>query len=408
MLGRTGAQVNGNLSVHIGATVKPKRILILSYFYEPDLSACSFRTAALVRYLADLYPDIEIDVVSTAPSRYASYKPEVKSRVASNVNISRVDVADVGFGFMGELFSFAKYAFHIRSFISDKEYDLVYATSAKLGTSVLARVIAKKKAAKLYLDIRDLLSDNMEHMFHPCVHIPLLPIIRKLEQYAFSGANRINAVSGGFTRHLETFVSSDCIRQFTNGIDDGFSTLRLRKRSDRPLRIVYAGNLGTCQALHKIVPELAQRANVRITVVGDGRDAKKLTNELLKKRVNNVEVHPPVPRAELSNYYEDADVLFLHLDSFENLSRVIPSKVFEYAATGLPMICGVQGFTRKFIETNISNAATFPPNDVDGCISKLSSLRLEVSSREVFCARFSRKKIMSEMTSDIGNLLFQS
>lgn len=69
-----------------------KRLLILSYYYEPDLSACSFRTTALVRHLTEKYPELEIDILTTLPSRYSSYRPtDVSSIEQSNVHVHRIE-----------------------------------------------------------------------------------------------------------------------------------------------------------------------------------------------------------------------------------------------------------------------------------------------------------------------------
>ena len=50
------------------------KILILSYYYEPDLGAGAFRNTALVNALKENYNEINIDVCTTAPTRYDSYK----------------------------------------------------------------------------------------------------------------------------------------------------------------------------------------------------------------------------------------------------------------------------------------------------------------------------------------------
>jgi hypothetical protein len=50
------------------------RLLILSFYYRPDLSAGSFRTTALVEALRErAAAGTEIDVVTTLPNRYHSF-----------------------------------------------------------------------------------------------------------------------------------------------------------------------------------------------------------------------------------------------------------------------------------------------------------------------------------------------
>ncbi|MFV8387452.1 glycosyltransferase family 4 protein [Vibrio parahaemolyticus] len=393
--------------------MSPKRMLILSFHYTPDLSACSFRTESLVEHLSVTYPNVEIDLVTTFPSRYVSYCPScIEDDSHSNVKIHRVELPLVSFGlgFVSEALSFSFFAMKAKSYTQNKDYDLVFGTSAKLATATLARVLAKKKSAKLYLDIRDLFVDNIQDMFSRTFSFVFLPLFKMLEAYTFKGADRLNIVSDGFLSHVGKHVSDERLRSFTNGIDDDFSLLEEKEPASKTLNIVYAGNIGRAQSLEKIIPYLAEYSDldVQITIVGDGRNIIQLVSLLTERNIKNVTIDTPVSRKELVQYYQKADVLFLHLDDFECLTRVIPSKVFEYAATGLPMLCGVSGYTKQFIETNIPNALTFIPNDVEDCVKHLNSLTLGITKRDEFCHHYSRHKIMQAMTKDIGDVLYSS
>ena len=50
------------------------RILVMSFYYHPDLSAGSFRTTAFVKALSRQLPEgSSIDVVTTLPNRYQTF-----------------------------------------------------------------------------------------------------------------------------------------------------------------------------------------------------------------------------------------------------------------------------------------------------------------------------------------------
>ena len=61
-------------------------------------------------------------------------------------------------------------------------------------------------------------------------------------------------------------------------------------------------------------------------------------------------------------------MLFLHLGAHAAFEKVLPSKLFEYAALGKPVLAGVAGFAARFVREEISNAAVFPPCDVAGAV----------------------------------------
>lgn len=386
------------------------RILVLSYYFAPDLSACAFRSSALVEQLAKLYPDVQVDVITTYPSRYSSYKPKNEGAFhLPNVTITRISVPNLNTGFKGELVSVSYYYRKVLRLVRGEKYDVVYGTSAKLATAALARLVAKRMSAKAYLDIRDLFVDNIQDMFNPTVARILKPLFNRLEHYALNDVDKLNVVSAGFNSHVDRYVKPEQLTHYTNGVDDMFKLVN--KHTDleskkTPLKVLYAGNVGRAQSLEKIVPKLAKRlgSQVEITIIGDGRKNNRLIAKLQQLAISNVTIHPPVPREELMDFYQSADILFLHLDSCDCLTKVIPSKLFEYAATGLPMLCGVSGFTKEFIEQNIENAAVFMPNDVNDCILKMTSLSLDLHPRRLFCTDFARSSIMSAMAREIIDL----
>jgi hypothetical protein len=54
------------------------RILLLSFYYQPDLCAGSFRATAMVKALLKRLPaGAHLEIVTTAPNRYVSYSDTV-------------------------------------------------------------------------------------------------------------------------------------------------------------------------------------------------------------------------------------------------------------------------------------------------------------------------------------------
>jgi glycosyltransferase involved in cell wall biosynthesis len=169
--------------------------------------------------------------------------------------------------------------------------------------------------------------------------------------------------------------------------------------------VLYAGNVGDGQALHLILPELAKSLHGRadFIVIGDGGRHAELAAAVAG--LDNVELRPPVPRAQLINAYQEADVLFLHLGERRAFERVLPSKLFEYAALGKPVLAGVAGYAAQFVNEEIGNAAVFPPCNVPAAVAAFSSLDLIVRPRRTFVAKYARANIARDMADDILALL---
>ena len=117
--------------------------------------------------------------------------------------------------------------------------------------------------------------------------------------------------------------------------------------------------------------------------------------------VNNVEVVPPMARIDLIREYETADVLFLHLNNYKAFEKVLPSKIFEYAALGKPILAGVSGYAAQFVSQEVSNSAIFTPCDVDGAIKAFECLSIQDLKREKFIEKYLRKNIMQILSRDI-------
>ena len=164
-----------------------KRILVLSFYYEPDLCAGSFRCKALVDELANM--GAKIHVVTTKPNRYESFKISAeKSNIVDNVFVERVAIPSHRSGIFDQIKSFYVFYKGSKKLVKAKEYDLVFATSSRLFTALLAAQVSRKKQLPLYLDIRDLFVDTISNILPNKVIWLAKPILSIIERYTFNSA----------------------------------------------------------------------------------------------------------------------------------------------------------------------------------------------------------------------------
>lgn len=390
------------------------RILVLSFYFQPDLCAGSFRCTALVKQLlAEKAEDIEIEVITTLPNRYATYsKDALEYEKHEGLEIHRVALPIHKSGMIDQIRAFYHFYRAAMKISKNKEYSLVVATSSRLFTAFLGARISKKKKAPLYLDIRDIFLDTLNDVLPAKLSMVLLPFLTLVEKYTFRGAAKVNLVSGGFTCYFKERYPSLAYEFYTNGIDEEFVRIDNKQKLFKPSlggvkTIVYAGNIGEGQGLHKIIPQLAIKLGVsfKIEIIGDGGRKQQLINQLALEAVNNVELIPPMPRVELIEYYKRADILFLHLNDFDAFEKVLPSKIFEYGAFNKPILAGVAGYAAKFIEGNVVNSGVFPPCDVGTAVHCINNFSYEGEGRSEFINKYSRQNIMAAMSKSILTLL---
>lgn len=387
------------------------KILVLSFYFRPDLSAGSFRTTALVDALKQEMPaGGQIDVLTTLPNRYSSFPVEVQAEERSpGLSVIRIALPPHQSGMLDQARAFISYAREVLRRTRDQEYDLVYATSSRLMTAMLGAWVAHKKRIPLYLDIRDIFVDTIKDVLPKHVVILAKPAFALLERWTINSASKVNLVSQGFAGYFSARYPKQRFSYFTNGIDDEFLSVAAPESNARTsdvLEVLYAGNLGEGQGLHAIIPELAKRMHgrVRFKVIGDGGRKEALRTALASAGVDNVELLPPMKRVQLVEAYQAADVLFLHLNDYDAFKKVLPSKLFEYGAMGKPIWAGVSGYAAEFVCTELDNSAVFHPCDAAEAEQVFSQLRLHNEPRDQFVAKFARINIAKEMAADIMEL----
>jgi glycosyltransferase involved in cell wall biosynthesis len=391
-------------------------LLYLTFYFEPDLSAGSFRNTALVKELGrQLRAGDTIHVVTTQPNRYSSFRqaaPEKEVYVTPSgcrVTIHRVKVPAHDSSFWGQIRAFWVYFWTAHQLAKWQSYSQVVASSSRLFTAFLGAKLARKHRASLFLDVRDLFRETILELLKrklsllSGLRLGLAPFLWLIERYTFGYAAHINLVSEGFQPYFTRYRRAT-YSYFTNGIDDEFMSqpITLPPATSNKV-LLYAGNIGDGQGLDKIIPAAASQLgdDFRFVVIGAGRGLEKLKHAIEERRLTNVKCYPPVSRNELIAYYQRADYLFVHLNDLHAFRRVLPSKLFEYGATNKPIVAGVAGYAARFVAEYLPNSILFAPGDVTSLVTQLRETPYLTTPRPAFRQLFGRRAIMQAMASCI-------
>ena len=388
-----------------------KRIVYLTFYYEPDLCAGSFRNTPLAIELAKQAreKDIIVDVYTTLPNRYSSFEQSaLEFEELGNLRIHRISLPPHKSGMLDQVFSFKKFYSEVIKLNKNKRADLVFASSSRLFTAYLGFTIAKKSDSPLYLDIRDIFVDTMSDVFKSKIlKLGLLPLLKLIEIRTFNYAKHINLISGGFKSYFSKFSNTE-FTFYTNGIDEEFlETTPIIEKSEKVgnrKTIVYAGNIGEGQGLHKVIPQAAKElgSEFEFIIIGDGGTKKLLQDEIENLSISNVVLEKPVNRKKLQCIYSNADYLFIHLNDYPAFRKVLPSKIFELATFGKPIIAGVSGFAAEFIKNEVSDSFVFEPcNDKQLVDFLRSDIASNTINRKEFKLKYRRSNINSLMAESI-------
>ena len=118
--------------------------------------------------------------------------------------------------------------------------------------------------------------------------------------------------------------------------------------------VVFAGNLGTAQALDTVLDaaELLQAGNVgaRFFLVGSGSLSDWITNEIRKRELHNVFLPGRFPAESMGPLYAAASALLVSLRDEPIFGYTIPGKVQGYLASGKPIIASINGEAARIVK----------------------------------------------------------
>jgi glycosyltransferase involved in cell wall biosynthesis len=385
------------------------KILILSFYYEPDLCAGSFRTTALTEELKkNISSSDTLDIITTMPNRYSSFNDDALNyEENNNIKINRIDLGSHKSGFVDQSLLFMKFAFNVLKIIRKREkYDVIYATSSRLMTAFLGALISNRQKSKLFLDLRDIFTDTLESVFAKSKLRHIIPVFKQIEKYTINSATHINLVSKGFEKYFLNINKTVKYSFNSNGIDNIFLDYDFNLTKENKKKIItYAGNIGEGQGLEKIIPNIAKIVgeDYEIHIYGDGGTKEKLVKN--SQGLVNIKLFNPINREKLLEVYKNSDFLFLHLNDYEAFKKVLPSKLFEYAATNKFIIAGVGGYAQEFIKENITNSIVFEPCNINDFEEKFNKINIdEKIDRKVFMGKFSRASIMNDLSKKVYEL----
>ena len=390
--------------------MEPRRLklLVLSFYYPPDIGPGPLRARAIVDALAaagDEY--LEIDVLTTQPNRYHSLNNIApSSERLGNVTVTRFSLPGHKSGMLDQAIAFRAYANQVIRNVRGREWDVVVATTSRLMTGALGAWVAKRSRAAFYLDLRDLFADTMRDVLSKSLLKALLPVFEILERFTIRSARKVNVVSAGFSPYIRRIAPCVDLTEHTNGIDEEFLLADFAStETTKPPLVLYAGNIGDGQGLHLVVPKISARlqGEAVFRFIGDGGKRAALETALNQQGINNVTLLNPMPREKLFEQYRQADILFLHLNDYQAFRKVLPSKIFEYAATGKPILAGVGGYAADFLRERVLGVEVFEPCNVAAMERSFQQLLIGpcIVDRRDFCSRYLRKNIMGEMAKDI-------
>lgn len=140
--------------------------------------------------------------------------------------------------------------------------------------------------------------------------------------------------------------------------------------------VVFAGNIGTAQAIETLIDAAARLRDLRdfrLVLVGSGSMLEWVKVKKREQNLDNVVLAGRFPMSAMSGIYRRAAALAVTLKDEEIFARTIPSKVQAYLAAGKPIIGALNGEGARVIE-EAKAGLTCPAEDAEALASRIREL----------------------------------
>lgn len=334
------------------------KILVVSQYFWPE----SFIINDIVRTLAEQGHEV---VVATGKPNYPdgkifegySAKGTQHERYLGTIDVLRVPLWPRGEGGAKNLilnylsFVFAGLLF-LPWMLRKREFDaiLVFAPSPILQ-AIPAIPLKWLKNAKLALWVQDLWPESLSATgFIRNRHV--LRVVGWLVKAIYRHCDTLLVQSRAFVEPVARYAKREKIQYYPNSMDvrSARSAFTLAPELDALLRqhfcVVFAGNLGTAQALDTLVQaavQLRDDPDIRLVLVGSGSRLDWLKSQQQALGLDNLVLPGRFPMEAMSEIFERSSALLVSLNDEEAFAQTIPSKIQAYLAAGRPILACMNG-----------------------------------------------------------------
>src|SRR5215212_1291311 len=393
-----------------------QRLLLLTQFFPPETGAGANRIGPMARVLSRGY---EVLVVALRPS-YPSPQ-EYKG--------DPLKAHDAGHPYtVKRTFSFYPHrgslllrtlreqlmALRLALRTLSEPVDILVTSSPSMFLGPVGLAVARLKNAKFVWDVRDITWGYARDVAGPSAVMTFAT--RILEEYILYALRRADLVVGASHGITGVLVRGGVEPGKTITVPNGISPELLeaivqnsgRAENRRPV-VAYAGLIGYNQDLGVLLEAARMLPDTAFVLAGDGPELPLLKRRAEELALSNVSFSGYLNREGLLELYRRSDVLIAHVRSSPTIdATMIPVKLFEYMATGKPIVYAGKGAAAELLN-EIGCAMTVAPGDPEAIGAAIAELLRDPERMRVLGLRgnsrvksdFHRDKLMEELLREL-------
>lgn len=398
------------------------RILFLSDNFPPEVNAPANRTYEHCKHWVT--SGVQVTVITCAPNFpkgkvYDGYKNKLyQTEIIDGIKVIRVwTYITANSGFVKRILdyiSFAIMAFFAGLFIKT---DLIVATSPQFFTAVAGRWLAFFRRKKWVMEVRDLWPESIIAV-GAMKKGKAIQFFEWVEKRLYKNADHIVVVTDTFKKKIAARgIPSDKISVYKNGANLELfvpqpknETLLQKHKLKGKFVLAYIGTHGMAHGLDFILkaikPFETSHPDIAFLFIGDGAKKAELVEQAATLQLQNAVFVDSVSKKEVVDYLSIMDVALVNLKKSDTFLTVIPSKIFEAAAMGKPILLGLEGETKGIIE-QYKAGVCYEPENATAFSNAVNEIRIPQNYNSLqkgvktLALDFDRKKIADAMLATL-------
>lgn len=331
------------------------KLLVVCQYYYPE----PFRVTDICEELVKL--GHQVTVLTGLPNYpegkiLQEYKKkEHRDEIRNGVRIIRCHEHGRGKGRISLLWNYFSFAISGKRKIKklDKDFDLVFVNQLSPVMMAWPGIkYAKKRGKKSLLYCYDLWPASLSAGGIKPESL-IYKLFGRISKRIYNSVDHVCVTSKSFVDYLISSHNLDETRisYLPQYCEDVFKGIKDEPHSG--FNFVFAGNVGKMQSVETIIRAAALlkgRSDIKIHIVGDGRDLESCKSLAKELKTDNVVFHGRSPVEEMPKFYAMADAMLVTLAKDDVVSKTLPGKIQSYMAAGKPIIGAIDGETRRVIE----------------------------------------------------------
>ncbi|MGI6245952.1 MAG: glycosyltransferase family 4 protein [Pseudochelatococcus sp.] len=366
-------------------------ILFLTDNFPPEVNAPASRTFEHCREWVNA--GHRVTVITCAPNFpqgkvFSGYRNSFWQReTMDGIEVCRVwTYITANEGFVRRTLDYVSYmAMAVPASLRIAKPDVVIATSPQFFTACAGYLVGGLRRVPFIFELRDLWPESIRAV-GAMKQSRVLDWLEKVELFLYRQATAVVSVTHSFKQNLDRRgIDPAKIFVVTNGADlSRFAPRPKDAELEEALGLKgkfvagYIGTHGLAHALETLLDAArllreAGRDDIHLLFLGDGASKAALRERAQELELTNVTFLDSVSKADVVRYWSLLDVSVIHLRNTDLFRTVIPSKLFECMAMGIPVLHGVRGESADIVNKE-RVGLTFEPENAEELRDKLVEL----------------------------------